>query len=188
MPLAIRGLLLDNGVDERDVPELLPTMMELLPQRLSAHVPQMKQNGTLLPGALDSLRAVREAHRHIPTVVTGNLKPNAVIKLRAFELDPYVDTEIGGYASDDQHRPAPVGIAQKRAEAKHGIAFTGTNTVIIGDSLEDVRTGLLGGAAVIGVASGKTTGDELKDAGAHLVLPDLRSPETVLAAIASLTG
>jgi len=188
MPLAIRGLLMDNGVDERDIPELLPTMVEFLPQCLSAHVPEMKRSGTLLPGALDSLRAVHEARGLIPTVVTGNLKPNAVIKLRTFELDPYVDTEIGGYASDDQHRPALVGIAQKRAEAKHGIAFSGANPVIIGDSLEDVRTGLLGGAPVIGVASGKTTSGELKDAGANLVLPDLRNPEHLLAAIAELTA
>ena len=188
MPLAVRGLLLDNGVDEKDLPELLPAMVDLLPQHLAGHVAEMKQSGMLLPGAVGSLRAVHEAHGLIPTVVTGNLKPNALIKLHTFELDGFLDTEIGGYASDDHHRPALVGIAQKRAQAKHGAEFTAVNTVIIGDSLEDVRTGLLGGASVIGVASGKTTSEELRDAGAHAVLPDLQKPEAVLAAVTSLTS
>jgi phosphoglycolate phosphatase len=187
MPLAIRGLLLDNGVDEKDVPELLPVMVELLPQYLATHVEEMKRDGTVLPGAIQALRAVQDAPGLVPTAVTGNLRPNAEIKLRAFELGSYLDLDIGGFASDDQHRPALVGVAQKRAEAKHGIEFTNANTVIIGDSLEDVRTGLQGGASVIGVASGKTTSEELQDAGANLILPDLRSPKDLLAGIAALT-
>ncbi|MGI5259324.1 HAD hydrolase-like protein [Streptomyces angustmyceticus] len=42
-------------------------------------------------------------------------------------------------------------------QAKHDTACTRSNTVIIGDSLEDVRTGLVGGASVLGVTSGKTS-------------------------------
>lgn len=37
MPLAIRGLLLSNGVPEEDVPRLLPQMVELLPKRRRPH-------------------------------------------------------------------------------------------------------------------------------------------------------
>ncbi|WSK72113.1 HAD hydrolase-like protein [Streptomyces sp. NBC_01276] len=49
----------------------------------------------------------------------------------------------------------------------------GPNTVIIGDSLEGVRTGIEGGALIIGVASGKTTVDELTEAGTDVVLESL---------------
>ncbi|MFD5319195.1 HAD family hydrolase [Streptomyces sp. NPDC127098] len=187
MPLAIRTLLLDNGVLERDIPRLLPRMVELLPQLLAAHIAEMKLSGAVLPGAAESLAAVHQTPVLVPTVVTGNLKPNAEIKLRAFSLDSYLDLDIGGFASDDPHRPALVGIAQKRALEKHSLGFARSNTVIVGDSLEDVRTGLEGGALVIGVASGKTSGPELRQAGADLVLPDLRNPEDLLAAIAALT-
>lgn len=188
MPLAIRGLLLNNGVPEADVPDILPRMVELLPKRLAGHTHDLVEQGILMPGAVEALRAARGNERWVPTVVTGNLKQNAMLKLAAFGLDQYVDTEIGGYASDDDQRPALVAIAQRRAQAKHGTTFTRSNTVIIGDSLEDVRTGLLGGASVIAVASGKTTAAQLKDAGADLVLDGLEDVQQVTAAIRSLTS
>ncbi|MEU7576745.1 haloacid dehalogenase-like hydrolase [Streptomyces sp. NPDC041068] len=188
MPLAIRSLLLENGVPEAMVPELLPLMVELLPKRLAGHADDLRSQGVLMPGAVAALQAVRRHKGWVPTAVTGNLKPNALLKLAAFNLNSYLDTDIGGYASDDVHRPALVGIAQKRAQAKHGTAFTRANTVIIGDSLEDVRTGLEGGASVLGVASGKTSAQELAAAGAHVVLDDLEDVQRLVDAVKSVTS
>ncbi|MEU5337848.1 haloacid dehalogenase-like hydrolase [Streptomyces asoensis] len=188
MPLAIRALLLDNGVPEDDLPELLPRMVDLVPQRLAAHTEDLREHGVLMPGAIEALRSVHERPDYVPTIVTGNLKPNALLKLAAFDLGGYVDTEIGGYASDDQHRPALVAIAQKRAQAKHGTIFTRSNTVIIGDSLEDVRTGLEGGAAVVAVASGKTSASTLREAGADVVLGTLESVQELHDAVAGVVS
>ncbi|MCX5555385.1 HAD family hydrolase [Streptomyces sp. NBC_00038] len=188
MPLAIRGLLLDNGVPERDVAELVPLMVELLPQRLAGHSADLRSEGVVMPGAISALRAVHDHPRLVPTAVTGNLKANALLKLEAFDLDRFVDTEIGGYASDDDHRPSLVAVAQKRAEAKYGTYFTRSNTVIIGDSLEDVRTGLEGGSAVLGVPSGKTTAAQLQDAGANVVLNSLEDVPSLIEAIARVTA
>lgn len=187
MPLAIRSLLLDNGVPETTVPELLTRMVELLPKRLASHTEDLRSQGVLMPGAEAALQAVHEHENWVPTAVTGNLKPNALLKLVAFKLDGYLDTDIGGFASDDDHRPALVGIAQKRAQAKHGTVFTRANTVIIGDSLEDVRTGLEGGASVIGVTSGKTSGAELAAAGADIILDSLEDISKLRASIEELT-
>ncbi|WP_149182694.1 haloacid dehalogenase-like hydrolase [Streptomyces sp. TRM49041] len=188
MPLAIRSLLLDNGVSEDDLPELLPQMVNLVPQRLTAHTEDLREHGVLMPGAMEALRSVHDRPDRVPTVVTGNLKPNALLKLAAFDLGGYVDAEIGGYASDDHHRPALVAIAQKRAQAKHGATFTRSNTVIIGDSLEDVRTGLEGGAAVAAVASGKTPAPVLRDAGADVVLESLEDLQALHDAITSVVS
>ncbi|MDX3224509.1 HAD family hydrolase [Streptomyces sp. ME19-01-6] len=187
MPLAIRSLLLDNGVQETDVPHLVPRMVEVLPHHLAAHSKDLREQGILIPGALAALQAVHTRPNLVPTVVTGNLKPNALLKLEAFDLDGYLDTEIGGYSSDDEHRPALVAVAQKRAQAKYGAVFTRSNTVIIGDSLEDVRTGLEGGAPVIGVASGKTPAAELASAGADVVLDGLEDVSQLLNAITATT-
>ncbi|WP_308296151.1 haloacid dehalogenase-like hydrolase [Streptomyces sp. ISL-96] len=187
MPLAIRAVLMDNGVTEEDVPDLLPQMVELVPQRLAAHSDNLREHGVLMPGAVLALSSVHDRPDYVPTVVTGNLKPNALLKLAAFNLGGYVDAEIGGFASDDHHRPALVAIAQKRAQAKYGTIFTRSNTVIIGDSLEDVRTGLEGGSTVIGIASGKTTAAKLTAAGADVVLDSLEDVEQLLEAISTLT-
>ncbi|MEU0815138.1 HAD family hydrolase [Streptomyces mirabilis] len=187
MPLAIRALLLDNGVPASEVPVLLPRMVELLPHWLAAHREDLRKRGVLMPGAVSALKTVHAQTSYVPTVVTGNLKPNALLKLAAFDLDGFLDTEIGGYSSDDDHRPALVAIAQERAQAKLGTTFTRSNTVIIGDSLEDVRTGLEGGAPVIGIASGKTTAGELASAGADVVLDSLEDVPQLLDAITTVT-
>ncbi|MFM9542587.1 HAD family hydrolase [Streptomyces turgidiscabies] len=96
MPLAIRSLLLDNGVSASDVPQLLPRMVELLPQRLAAHEENLREQGVLMPGAMSALKAVHEQTHCVPTVVTGNLKPNALLKLEAFGLDDFLASKSAG--------------------------------------------------------------------------------------------
>lgn len=163
-------------------------MVELLPRRLATHAEDLRRTGVLMPEAVQALRAVYEDPDCVPTVATGNLQANASLKFVTFQLDGYLDEEVGGYASDDLHRPALVAIAQKCAQAKYGCSFTAANTVIIGDSLEDVRTGLEGGSRVIGVASGKTTTASLTRAGANLVLESLEDVSRLIDAIATLTS
>ncbi|SDN16629.1 HAD family hydrolase [Actinacidiphila guanduensis] len=187
VPLAVRELLATNGVDHHDIEPLAEQMVSLLPHLLTERLQELRDEGQLMDGATEALQAVRASERLLPTVVTGNLQPSAEIKLRAFDLDQYVDVSVGGFSSDDAHRPALVGIAQGRAAARYGGTFDRSNTVIVGDSLEDVRTGIEGGAAVIAVASGTTPRDDLARAGADRVLDSLVHADELLDAIADLT-
>src|SRR5699024_8248568 len=91
-----------------------------------------------------------------------------------------------GCSSAASHRPSLVAVAQRRARHGHSVEFDRTNTVIIGDSLEDVTTGVEGGARVIGVASGTTTAEELRAAGADAVLADLTDTAKILATLKGL--
>ncbi|WP_329586382.1 haloacid dehalogenase-like hydrolase [Kitasatospora sp. NBC_01250] len=186
MPLAVRQLLRENGVPEAEVETLAEHVIRLLPELLADRGAEMREEGRLMDGAVAALQAVHRSAGLVPTVLTGNLRANAAIKLRAFALSSYLDSSIGAFASDDSHRPALVAVAQRRAGLKHRTAFTRANTVIIGDSLEDTRTGLQGGARVIGVASGTTGVQELEDAGADAVLTDLTDTQLLLATIARL--
>jgi phosphoglycolate phosphatase-like HAD superfamily hydrolase len=172
-------------VSDDDAERLLPRMLKAVPERLAAHEDDMRRDGVLMPGAKEAVAAVAADERFVPAVVTGNLEPNARLKLRVFGLDRYIDPDAGAYASDDEHRPALVAVAQKRAEERYGERFTRENTVIVGDSLEDVRTGIEGGARVVGVAAGRTSAGVLRDAGADVVLPDLTDVERLLAAAGS---
>ncbi|MGW4896015.1 HAD family hydrolase [Kitasatospora sp. NPDC004240] len=188
MPLAVRELLAANDVDRRDTEPFAGQIVALLPELLAARTEQLRSDGRLMPGATAALAAVDAHPDLVPTVVTGNLQQSAEIKLRAFGLDRYVDLTLGGFASDDSHRPALVDVAQCRAAARYGTPFDRSSTVIIGDSLEDVRTGAEGGAGVIAVASGTTSADQLAEAGADRVLDSLRDPQAVLRAIAELAA
>ena len=187
MPLAIRGLLADNGVSEHEVEDLLPRMLAAVPLHFAARTDEVRRLGTVLPGAMGALKAVAAEPDLVATVLTGNLEPNARIKLGVFGMDQYIDAAVGGYSSDDAHRPALVAVAQRRASERYESAFHKGNTVIVGDSLEDVRTGLEGGAHVVAVASGTTPADRLAEAGADVVLPDLTDPGRLIQEIRVLT-
>lgn len=188
MPRAVRELLTANAVPETEVERFADLIVDRLPDRLETHREELVRHGTVMPGAAEALAAVHRAPDLIPTVVTGNLRASAEIKLSAVSLIQYVDIPLGGYASDSAHRPDLVGIAQSRAAARHGIRFNAANTVIIGDSRQDVITGLEGGAKIIGVASGTTSAQQLSEAGAHYVFPDLRDPEGLLSRIRALAN
>ena len=188
VPLATRELFVTNGVSDTDADLLVPRALELIPHRFAGHQDLVLAEGVVLPGARAALQVVHALAGTVPAVVTGNLRPNAVLKLKLFELDTHVDTAAGGYASDDPYRPALVAVAQRRAAERYGATFTRENTVIIGDSLEDVTTGREGGASVIGVASGTTSTAVLREAGADLVLDDLCDPQAVTKAVMKLTG
>ncbi|MEH6373886.1 HAD hydrolase-like protein [Streptomyces sp. KLMMK] len=185
MPCAVRDLLLANDVPAPALDQLIARITEKMPAQLRRHQAELRKNGHLMPGAVTALKAVQQAPQLIPTVVTGNLKDSALIKLETFGLTSYLDTTVGAYASDDSHRPALVRIAQQRAEAAHGQPFNRNNTVIIGDSLQDVRTGIEGGAKIIGVASGTTTAASLKTAGADHVIADLADADHLLSLLTS---
>jgi phosphoglycolate phosphatase-like HAD superfamily hydrolase len=186
VPLATWELFVSNGVPDVEAQVLVPRALAMIPERFAGHNDLVRREGVLLPGAVEALRAVRALSDTVPTVVTGNLRPNAVLKLKTFGLDSFVEFELGGYASDDPHRPALVAIAQRRAGARYGAIFSAQNTVIIGDSLEDVTTGRQGGAAVLGIASGTTSVAELRAAGAGAVLDDLCDPGAVIASVLKL--
>ncbi|GAA4802975.1 HAD family hydrolase [Streptomyces ziwulingensis] len=183
MPLAVRELLRTNAVEEHRVEELARRIVQRMPEQLALYRGELLDTGVVMPGARAALALVQQSPRCISTVVTGNLRGSAEVKLGALGIDAYLDLSIGGYASDNPYRPALVQVAQSRAEAQYGHRFSARSTVIIGDSLEDVRTGREGGAHVIGVASGTTSAEELSKAGANHVIPDLTNSERLLSLV-----
>jgi phosphoglycolate phosphatase-like HAD superfamily hydrolase len=137
-------------------------------------------------------------------VLTGNIRPLAHAKLRALGLISYLDMDIGAYGDDHESRAELVHIARRNAAraqvgspgrsgddgAGPGQAgpFTGTATVLVGDTPLDVQAALVTGARAVGVATGGFTADELAAAGAHLVLTDLADTARVLEAILGPAG
>ncbi|GAA1579347.1 haloacid dehalogenase-like hydrolase [Actinomadura kijaniata] len=153
--------------------ELFEKFAEQLAKGYEERAEEMRQRGRALPGAAEALEALAADPRVAQSVLTGNIRPAAETKLRVFGLDRRIDFEAGAYGSDDGVRPRLVTIAQRRAAERYGMVFDAATTVLIGDTPSDVATGREGGARVIAVASGKSTADELRDAGADLVLEDL---------------
>src|SRR5438105_285288 len=93
--------------------------------------------------------------------------------------------ESGAYGTDGHVRAHLVDLARQRAHAKYGITFDAAGTVLIGDTPHDVSAGREGGALVVAVATGRSSEAELREAGADLVLPDLRDMDALLRAVAA---
>jgi phosphoglycolate phosphatase len=144
-----------------------------LPAEYDRHRAELVRRGRVLPGAQQTLAALAERPELVQSVLTGNLREVARIKLEMFDLDRYVELDVGAYGDDDTDRPKLVAVAQRRAAAKHGTVFDRNNTVVIGDSSHDINTGLQGGALAAGVASGSESVEQLRDAGAVVAWPDL---------------
>jgi phosphoglycolate phosphatase-like HAD superfamily hydrolase len=161
----------------------LPAFSEALVTALAAKAALIRERGWALPGARETLAALGRADGVVQSLLTGNVEPNALLKLASFELDGYLDFEVGGFGSDHRHRPSLVEVARTKAERKYGTAFSGTATVLVGDTPLDVAAGRAGGARVVAVATGPYGVTELEATGADAVLPDLRDPEAALAAI-----
>jgi phosphoglycolate phosphatase len=81
-----------------------------------------------------------------------------------------------------------VGVAQQKASQKYGVVFEPSSTVLVGDTERDVAAALEGGAMIVGVATGVTSEEQLRQAGAHVVLPDLADSSGFVAIIRALTG
>ena len=147
----------------------------------------LTSQGRLMPGAHEAVVAVWRLPGLVQTVVTGAIRPNAIEVLRAFDLDRHLDTEIGGYGSEVYPKGAMLLNARSRAAERYGADFTEQTTVYIADSTRDAEAARIGGARAIGVASGRSSAGELRDAGADAVLDDLADAAAVVAAVDRLT-
>lgn len=185
-PEVMRDMLALHGIaPTQDHTARMPWALETA-TRANASV--LRERGHELPGARDALAAFSETPGVVQSVLSGNIRPNAVTKLAVFGLDAYVDFDAGAYGEDGEDRASLVPVAQGRAEQKYGHAYSKANTVLVGDTPRDVQAGLAGGARVVAVATGADSEDDLRSAGAHIVLPDLADTQAVLAAVTGLAG
>jgi phosphoglycolate phosphatase-like HAD superfamily hydrolase len=185
-PEIMRNMLLAHGI-EPDA-DHVARMQEVLETATLSKAAVLRDRGHELPGARDALSALQRSGGIRQSVLTGNIRPNAVTKLSLCGLAGFIDFEIGGYGSDDEVRANLVGVAQQRATAKYGTRFDKANTVLVGDTLRDVQAGRNGGAHVIAVATGLDSTAALRAEGADVVFPDLRDTHAVAEAVRSFAG
>ncbi|MFF7485705.1 HAD family hydrolase [Streptomyces luteogriseus] len=137
---------------------------------------EMRERGHALPGAAALLAAlVDQGVRQ--SVVTGNVRQAAEVKLAVFGLDAYLRLDEGAYGEDGERRPELLRTALERANVAP------QDTVFLGDTPADVAGGHEAGVRVVAVATGKTSASDLRAAGAHSVLDGLTDTVRALDAI-----
>jgi len=117
------------------------------------------------------------------SVLTGNIRPLAALKLRLAGLGHHLDLDVGAYGDAHEVRAELVPVSRGAASRAYGADFSGASTALVGDTPLDVEAARATGARAVAVATGSYSAAELAAAGADAVLPDLTDTALVLAAV-----
>jgi phosphoglycolate phosphatase-like HAD superfamily hydrolase len=182
------SLALNEGMpgDDQKQPadnELLARYSTELAAAFGARSDLLAEQGRALPGAAEALAALSRLPGVIQTVLTGTIKQNAACKLRAFGLESYLDPDIGGFGSDVYPKGTQIIRSLDLANEKYRLRLRSADVVYVADSIRDVAAAKVAAVRCVGVASGRSTAAELRDAGADPVLDDLSDTRLVVAAV-----
>ncbi|MFI5915278.1 haloacid dehalogenase-like hydrolase [Dactylosporangium sp. NPDC051541] len=172
-----KDMLRFNGVAVTDAH--LEALREGAEQALDELAHLLPARGRALPGAAEALAAVRE--QTVQSLLTGNVRRIAEVKLGPFGLAAHLDLDAGAYGWSHEVRAELVAIA--RLNAYHRSKRHFDKVVLVGDTPEDVGAALTSGVGVVGVATGRYSRAALEAAGAHVALDDLADTGLVQDAI-----
>ena len=132
----------------------------------------------LMPGVRELLDALAPRDDVYLALLTGNYEAGARLKLEYFDLWRYFP--CGAFGDDAPHRNVLVPKALARVAACGGPAFAAADAIVIGDTPLDVGCAAHVGARSLAVATGSHSVEELRAAGADVVLKDLSDTGHVL--------
>jgi len=157
---------------------------------LIKHAPAMAEivraTGRAMPGAAAAIEALATIPNRqvVQSLLTGNIREMAEIKLGPLGLAEHLDLDAGAYGSASEVRADLVAVARAHAAARYRADFSGTATVLVGDTPLDIEAAVVSGARAVGVATGSFTIEQLAAANADVALPSLSDTCRVVAAIA----
>jgi phosphoglycolate phosphatase len=178
-PQIAHMVLADAGFSREAVEAQLPRLWERYLNGLARNA--TPERVRVMPGMRELVAALHEHDRVALALLTGNIEPGARLKLGGANLNDYF--AFGAFGSDSADRTQLPPVAIRRASETLGITFAGSDVVIIGDSIYDVRCGVPYDATTIAVASGKTPADILRAENPRHFFDDAAEFEKVMTAI-----
>jgi phosphoglycolate phosphatase len=134
---------------------------------------EILERGYLLPGVIEILTELSKVEGVLQTVLTGNLRKNAELKLTSFGLDNWLDLEVGSYADDALERHELVAVSLRRATELRDMTFRSDEIWIVGDTRHDLACARAVGARCLLVQTGAEPLPESARAEADVLMPDL---------------
>ncbi|HEX6395644.1 MAG TPA: haloacid dehalogenase-like hydrolase [Acidimicrobiales bacterium] len=179
-PQIVREYLDQLEVEEGD--ELVRSILDSVEAHLAdaAGAGELAAGGYACPGVADLLAELSADDRVVSTLVTGNIRANARLKVAAWGLDPWLDLEVGAYGSDHWDRNLLVPVALERVEQVYGVRLSPADAWVIGDTPRDLECAEAAGARCLLVGTGRYPAIQLAPLGADVVLDDLSDTAAVL--------
>jgi phosphoglycolate phosphatase len=163
----------------------LPAILEGIEVELAARADEISARGVVLPGIADLLPRLAADEEVVQTVLTGNIAPNAMVKVAAFGLDRWLNLEMGAFGSDHRDRSELVPIALTKVEAARGRRFHPDEVWVVGDSPNDLVCARAGGVRCLLVATGRSGYDELQALRSDALRHDLSDVDEILGLLRS---
>ncbi len=184
-PQIVREYLRQMG--EPETPETIEAVLRGIEGQLAAAAAdgELLESGFACAGVAEVLAGLDRHPAVVSSLLTGNVYPNALVKVGAFGLDRYLDLEVGAYGSDHHDRNELVPVALRRLEDERGVRLSGEQVWVIGDTPRDLECARAGGARCLLVATGRYRLEELADLGADQVRADLADTDSVLELLTS---
>lgn len=137
--------------------------------------------GRVLPGIPQVVDGLAEAPGARVGLATGNFRRGAMLKLEHYGLTTHL--REGGFGEDSEDRAEVLALAAHRLGGGGG-----QNVIIIGDTPLDVEAAHANSFTAVGVATGHSSVEELRAAGAELVFPDFGDVNAVLKELLGAAG
>jgi phosphoglycolate phosphatase-like HAD superfamily hydrolase len=172
----LRAMSIDPGRHPELIEAVLAGYLARLPPTIAA-TPKFR----LHDGVADLLAATAEHSALAIGLGTGNLERGAQHKLEPLGI--WHRFGFGGYASDSEDRAALLEVGAQRGAARLGTPREQCRVIVIGDTPLDVAAARAIGAECLGVATSVFTTDQLREAGAAVVVDDLTDPAALAALV-----
>ena len=133
-----------------------------------------------LDGARAALEATARSGRYLNSLLTGNIRAAAYLKLRLTGLDGFFDLP-GAFGDDSHDRRELPAVAHNRLEAQLRRTLQPSHLIVIGDTPNDIACARHHGCRSIAVATGRSYPAELLRAHEpDALLPNLSDTKLVM--------
>jgi phosphoglycolate phosphatase len=176
--IALEVLKLHDVEEERAI-ERLHLFRQRYHQHFEGAYDELCRSVRVLPGVREVIQ-VLDQPGIVQSLLTGNLRATAELKLRAAGLDAFLDLDMGAYGSDHRDRDELVPIARANMRRRGGEA---EQVVVIGDTPRDIACGKAGNARTVAVATGQWTMEALREHAPDATLANLGDTNAAVAAI-----
>jgi phosphoglycolate phosphatase-like HAD superfamily hydrolase len=148
-------ILKSIGLSNEEAFNLFNQIINSYLNQVKSKVEIRKHEIKILPGIIELIEKLYEHDEVILSLLTGNVKEGAKLKLKSVSLDHYFDFDVASFGDDDLNRGKLPLISKQRAFEKYKKHFNAKEIVIIGDTHLDVECGRSINARTIAVGTGE---------------------------------
>jgi phosphoglycolate phosphatase len=181
-PSIVRDLLRARGRTDPWIEARFPTLWRTYYECLDRELAERDGQVALFAGVRQLLDRLIVDERFVLGLVTGNMEEGAWKKLRAAGISEVFD--FGAFGSDSERRADLPPLAVARASEHFGERFRVVDSIVIGDTPEDIKCARASSARVLAVATGRHEPAELRSHRPDAVVEDLSDTDEIVRILA----